>query len=85
MAETRPPRPRSPRVRAKRARAREEILSAIETGETRIVWLPEPIPVHVLYWTAWVDRQGAVHFRRDVYDRDGPLERALGEGPLLYQ
>ncbi|MGW8321495.1 MAG: L,D-transpeptidase family protein [Thermodesulfobacteriota bacterium] len=64
---------------------REEILSAIETGETRIVWLPEPIPVHVLYWTAWVDRQGAVHFRRDVYDRDGPLERALGEGPLLYQ
>jgi murein L,D-transpeptidase YcbB/YkuD len=64
---------------------REGILSAIESGENRIVWLPEPIPVHVLYWTAWVDRQGALHFRRDVYERDGPLDRALGEGPLRYQ
>jgi murein L,D-transpeptidase YcbB/YkuD len=64
---------------------REEILAAIESGENRIVWLPEPIPVHVLYWTAWVDPQGALHFRRDVYDRDGPLDRALGEGPLHYQ
>jgi len=64
---------------------REEVLSAIDSGETRIVWLPEPIPVHVLYWTAWVDRQGTVQFRRDVYDRDGPLDRALGEGQLRYQ
>ncbi len=64
---------------------REEVLSVIDSGESRIVWLPEPIPVHVLYWTAWVDREGALHFRRDVYDRDGPLDRALGEGPFRYQ
>ncbi len=64
---------------------REEILSAIESRGNRIVWLPESIPVHVLYWTAWVDREGALHFRRDVYGRDGPLDRALGEGPLRYQ
>jgi len=64
---------------------REEVLSVIDSGEIRIVWLPEPIPVHVLYWTAWVDRVGALHFRRDVYGRDGPLERALGEGPFRYQ
>lgn len=64
---------------------REKILSTIESGTTRIVWLPEPIPVHVLYWTAWVDREGALQFRRDVYGRDGPLERALGEGPFRYQ
>ncbi len=65
--------------------AREEILSAIDSGEHRIVWLPEPIPVHVLYWTAWVDREGVLHFCRDVYDRDGSLDRALAEGPLRYQ
>ena len=64
---------------------REEVLSVIDRGESRIVWLPEPIPVHVLYWTAWVDREGALQFRRDVYDRDGPLNRALGEGSLRYQ
>lgn len=60
---------------------REKVLSAIESGESRIVWLPEPIPVHVLYWTAWVDGEGAVQFRRDIYGRDGPLDQALEEGP----
>jgi len=64
---------------------REEVLSVIDSGESRIVWLPEPIPVHVLYWTAWVDREGTLHFRPDVYGRDRPLDRALGEGPLRYQ
>ena len=59
----------------------EQILQAIESGENRILWLPEPIPVHVLYWTAWVEGEGATHFRHDVYDRDGPLDRALREGP----
>jgi len=63
----------------------EEILSAIESGTNRIVWLPEPIPVHVLYWTAWVDREGTLHFRPDVYGRDEPLEGALEEGPFRYQ
>ncbi len=64
---------------------REAILSAIESGANRVVWLPEPIPVHVLYWTAWVDRDGIVQFREDVYDRDGPLDRALEETQLSYQ
>ena len=41
---------------------REEVLSVIDSGESRIVWLPEPIPVHVLYWTAWVDRRGHPSF-----------------------
>jgi murein L,D-transpeptidase YcbB/YkuD len=60
---------------------REKILHAIESGKNQIVWLPEPIPVHVLYWTAWVEGDGTTHFRNDVYDRDGPLDRALREGP----
>ncbi len=64
---------------------REAILSAIEEGTNRTVWLPEAIPVHVLYWTAWVDRDGRVCFRRDVYGRDPPLARALEEGPRRYQ
>ena len=57
---------------------REQLLSAIESETTRIVWLPEPIPVHLLYWTAWVDQDGKVQFRLDVYGRDGPLDLALG-------
>ena len=57
---------------------RETIVSAIESKETRIVNLPEPIPVYILYWTAWVDEKThTVEFREDIYKRDEKLEAAL--------
>jgi murein L,D-transpeptidase YcbB/YkuD len=60
---------------------REKIIAAINSRETQIVPLPEPIPVHLLYWTAWVDESGKVHFREDIYGRDKPLDEALNEPP----
>jgi murein L,D-transpeptidase YcbB/YkuD len=39
--------------------------------------LPEPVPVHITYMTAWVDDQGEVQFRPDIYDRDRDLAEAL--------
>jgi murein L,D-transpeptidase YcbB/YkuD len=35
--------------------------------------LLEPIPVYVLYLTSWVDDDGLVHFREDVYHRESVL------------
>ena len=46
--------------------------------ETRVP-APEPLPVHVLYWTAWTDSDGVVHFREDGYGYDARLARLLGE------
>ncbi len=46
-------------------------------GDTRTVMLPEPIPVYLLYHTAWVSEDGKVHFRKDIYQRDPPLLTAL--------
>jgi L,D-transpeptidase YcbB len=43
------------------------------------VHLPTSIPVHLLYWTAWVNEDGVVHFRKDIYDRDKVLDKALQE------
>jgi murein L,D-transpeptidase YcbB/YkuD len=57
--------------------SREKILEAIEKWEEKTVRLPEPVPVHLLYWTAWVDEDGTVNFRKDIYGRDRRLERAL--------
>jgi L,D-transpeptidase YcbB len=38
-------------------------------GSPRIT-LARPLPVYILYWTAFVDPDGAVQFRDDVYGRD---------------
>ena len=39
----------------------------------------EPLSVHIQYWTTWVDQEGLVHFRPDVYFRDLDLDVALKE------
>ena len=56
---------------------REKIEAAIKSGEERTVNLRNPIPVHLLYWTAWVDPDGTLQFRKDVYGRDARLLDAL--------
>ena len=60
---------------------RQGILAAIEGGVEQTVRLPEPIPIHLLYWTAWADDNGTVHFRRDIYGRDQRLDEALRREP----
>jgi murein L,D-transpeptidase YcbB/YkuD len=56
---------------------RENIEAAVALQKNRVVMLPEPIAVHILYWTAWVDEDGTVQFRDDIYDRDLDLTAAL--------
>lgn len=51
--------------------------AALATGRETVVPLDRPVPVHLLYWTAWVDEAGSVEFRRDVYGRDATLSAAL--------
>ena len=60
---------------------RDEILAALDDAEDRSVTLPEPMPIHLLYWTAWADADGTIQFRRDIHDRDPPLFTALRAPP----
>ena len=55
---------------------REKIDEAIDLGKNRSITLKRPLPVHIVYDTAWVDESGAVEFRKDVYGRDGELQVA---------
>jgi murein L,D-transpeptidase YcbB/YkuD len=48
----------------------EEIEYAIESDEYREERIPEPIPIYLVYMTAWVEENMGVHFRPDIYDRD---------------
>ena len=76
-------------IRVKRPRELAYYLLEKELGSERLQELfeatvPEqipikPLPVHIQYWTAWVEPEGSVHFRRDVYFRDIDLDVALTE------
>lgn len=55
----------------------EDIDAVIAAGETRRVPLAHSIPVYLVYWTAFVDADGAVEFRDDIYGRDQRLGVAL--------
>jgi len=63
--------------------SREAIQEAIDAGETKTVPLPAPLPVHILYWTARVDDDGTVQFRKDIYRHDGELDQALRAEPKV--
>lgn len=49
---------------------RDRIEQTIAMGERPTIKLKAPVPVHFIYLTAWVE-QGAIHFRNDLYNRDG--------------
>ncbi|MGB2957562.1 MAG: L,D-transpeptidase family protein, partial [Bacteroidota bacterium] len=59
---------------------RAEIDKVIRSEKTQTVYLNRPMPVVILYWTAYVDEVGQVHFMGDVYERDNHILEDLDEG-----
>lgn len=51
-------------------RTESQIERTLESGKTVVLQLKQPIPIHLTYITAWVDREGILHFWDDVYGRD---------------
>ena len=61
----------------------QAVEAGLASGRTVTIPLRRPLPVHILYKTAWVDRDGTLEFRPDVYRHDGWLAAALAaETPL---
>ncbi len=56
---------------------RAKIEEVVASGKTTRVLLEKPMPVLLLYWTAWADPGEPLQFRRDIYKRDGPIRDAL--------
>jgi murein L,D-transpeptidase YcbB/YkuD len=54
---------------------RPAIEKAMRAGTERHVKLAQKIPVHIVYFTAWVDEQGALEFINDVYGYDARQAR----------
>lgn len=49
------------------------IADVIGKRKTRRVSLRQPMPIYLVYWTVQVQDDGAVHFKRDPYQRDDAM------------
>jgi L,D-transpeptidase YcbB len=65
------------------------ISDAIKSGRPVSIKLTSPIPVHFVYLTSWVEPDGDVNFREDIYRLDGAsplaakyIDRILPTQPL---
>jgi murein L,D-transpeptidase YcbB/YkuD len=61
----------------------EKIRSTLSGNDvtTQTIKLPEPVNIHLLYWTVWVGKDDRIHFSPDIYDRDAVLDAAMREPP----
>lgn len=58
----------------------DELLAAVDRNSPLRISLAKPVPVQILYWTAWVDTHGQLQFRNDFYLRDLDMVVALEGG-----
>jgi murein L,D-transpeptidase YcbB/YkuD len=54
-----------------------KIQQVVDTGRTETVFLKQPLPVLIVYWTVSVGASGELRYARDVYRLDGVVLRAL--------
>ena len=53
------------------------IKETVDAGQPQTVFLNDPVPVLIVYWTASIGAGGDLRFARDVYNFDPPVLRAL--------
>lgn len=53
-------------------------------GREAVLNIASPVPVHLVYFTAWPDDQGRIGYRRDIYGRDGELYAALKDAGVSF-
>ncbi len=56
------------------------INEAMNSGEEKYVKLKKPVPVFITYYTAWVDANGRLNFRDDIYKHDADLAARMFSG-----
>jgi murein L,D-transpeptidase YcbB/YkuD len=62
---------------------RGEFGSHLKTGVESVIKLTVPVPVHLVYFTAYPTAKGEMTYRRDVYGRDALIFEALTEAGVV--
>lgn len=60
----------------------EKIDEAMNSGEEQFVKVKHSVPVLITYNTAWVDENGVLNFRDDIYGHDAALAQKMFTNPL---
>lgn len=55
----------------------DRVRQIVDTGRTKSITLKSPVRADIIYRTAWVDLDGSVRFRPDIYGRDERMINAL--------
>ncbi len=55
----------------------QQIKDLISQGRRKVLRIDQPVPVHITYQTAWVDKDNQIIFNSDIYGRDKKLYKAL--------
>ena len=55
----------------------EAIQGAMDENSEKWVKLKDEWPVFIVYFTAWVDEEGNLNFRKDIYGHDTTMEKHL--------
>lgn len=63
----------------------EQIACVVATQKETRIKVTNPLPVHILYATAWTDDSGELQFRRDIYRRNPELIAAMRAKPARLQ
>lgn len=58
-------------------KADSTINNAMHLGKEKWVTLKESVPVYIKYFTAWVDKEGVLNFRDDIYKHDLKMKEKL--------
>lgn len=57
--------------------------TTLAKGKETWVYLDKPVPVHLVYQTAFAPAKGNTQYRRDVYGRDARLWDALAQAGVV--
>ena len=57
--------------------APDDVQARVDTGILNRVSLKNKIPVHLAYFTVWIEEDGVVNFLDDLYERDRLVEQIL--------
>jgi len=54
-----------------------ELTKVIDEGKNKIINLPKPIPVDLVYITVWIDENDNAVFYEDIYERNSMVRQAF--------